>query len=113
MGWVLLNLFDNACYATHIKMKKIKDGYCPTLSVSTKVNNKSIIITVRDNGTGIAKEEINEVFLPFYTTKPTGSGTGLGLSISYDIVVNGHAGELSVKSETNHFTDFSIKLPKN
>jgi signal transduction histidine kinase len=52
-----------------------------------------------------------KIFEPFFTTKPAGSGPGLGLSLSYDIIVQGHGGELSVESEEGEFTRFTILLP--
>ena len=59
----------------------------------------------------MSQETIDKVFQPFYTTKPTGQGTGLGMSISYDIVTQGHGGELKVISEEGLGTEFIIELP--
>ena len=56
------------------------------LSVSTKKVDENVLITVRDNGTGIPQKILDKIFQPFFTTKPTGQGTGLGLSLSYDII---------------------------
>ncbi len=50
------------------------------------------------------------LFQPFFTTKPTGQGTGLGLSLSYDIV-KAHGGELTVKTEEQKGSEFTIILP--
>ena len=55
-------------------------------------------VRVRDNGIGMPPEVRDQVFTPFFTTKPTGEGTGLGLSISYDIVVQEHGGAIAVDS---------------
>jgi len=52
------------------------------------------------------------MFEPFFTTKPTGEGTGLGLSISYDIVTQQHGGSISVDSQVDDFTEFTIQLPR-
>ena len=49
----------------------------------------------------------DELFQPFFTTKPTGEGTGLGLSISYDIVTQQHGGTIEVDSAPGEFTEFS------
>ena len=67
---------------------------------------------MRDNGTGIAPEVRDKIFVPFFTTKPAGEGTGLGLSLSYDIVVKQHGGELTVDSEPGEFTAFRVTIPR-
>lgn len=116
-GTVLLNLFSNAFYSMNEKSKKSIASsmlpYEPELIIETKVNNSNLIISVRDNGMGIPPEIYGKIFLPFFTTKPTGEGTGLGLSISHDIITKGHKGDLSVKSEAGKGTEMIIKLPLN
>ncbi|MEI2755619.1 MAG: ATP-binding protein [Chitinophagaceae bacterium] len=97
IGRVILNLINNAFYATNERKKLNELGYEPIVSVSTKKENDKVIISVKDNGTGIPKNIVDKIFQPFFTTKPTGSGTGLGLSLSYDIV-KAHGGELSVRT---------------
>jgi len=69
-------------------------------------------IRVRDNGSGIPEAVLGQLFTPFFTTKPPGEGTGLGLSISHDIVVQGHGGELRVRTEDGQFAEFIVVLPK-
>ncbi|MFN3306545.1 MAG: sensor histidine kinase, partial [Candidatus Kapaibacteriota bacterium] len=54
--------------------------------ISTRTENNNILISVKDTGCGITKEQMEKIFLPFYTTKPVGKGTGLGLSVSYNII---------------------------
>ena len=68
---------------------------------------------MRDNGTGIPPEIRDQLFQPFFTTKPTGEGTGLGLSISWDIVTHQHGGTITVDSHEGEFTEFTIRLPRN
>ena len=67
---------------------------------------------MRDNGTGIPPEIRDQLFQPFFTTKPTGEGTGLGLSISWDIVTQQHGGSIEVASRPGEFTQFTIRLPR-
>jgi signal transduction histidine kinase len=110
IGRVLLNLFNNAFYTVHEKMKKMGSDYEPTVTVSTRTGDEKIEIEVKDNGMGISKSLMDKIFQPFFTTKPTGQGTGLGLSLSYDIV-KAHGGELQVKSEEGHYSEFIITLP--
>ena len=68
---------------------------------------------MRDNGTGIPREIRDQLFQPFFTTKPTGEGTGLGLSISWDIVTQQHGGTIEVDSKEGELTEFTIRLPRN
>ncbi len=71
---------------------------------------ETIELRFEDNGKGIAPEDLENLFLPFFTTKPVGSGTGLGLSISYGIVRN-HGGSISVTSTLGEGTCFCVTLP--
>ncbi|MEJ7849051.1 MAG: hybrid sensor histidine kinase/response regulator [Pyrinomonadaceae bacterium] len=78
--------------------------------VTTYTENENVIVSVSDTGTGIAPEHLSRIFDPFYTTKPVGDGTGLGLSISFGIVKR-HNGTITVKTEVNEGTTFTVKLP--
>ncbi len=82
------------------------------IKISTRQKDNKIMIIVSDTGCGISKENLNKIFDPFYTTKKVGEGTGLGLAISYDIVKE-HNGELSVESEIDRGTVFTLSLPLN
>ncbi len=64
-------------------------------------------ITISDTGEGIASQHLNKIFNPFFTTKPNGSG--LGLSIVYRIIEE-HMGDISVQSEANKGTIFTLLL---
>jgi len=110
LAHVLLNIFNNAFYA-------IKDKKNGVVSVQTKATmsdsinpRKEIEIRIMDNGIGIPEANLNKVFQPFFTTKPTGQGTGLGLSVSFDII-KAHGGEIRVESKPAEFSEFIIKLP--
>lgn len=110
LGRVILNLLNNAFYAVNQKQHLNVENYKPTVSISTKKENDKIIIRITDNGCGMTAEVMAKIYQPFFTTKPTGEGTGLGLSMSYDIITNGHNGELKVESQENEGTTFSIIL---
>lgn len=115
IGRVLLNLFNNAFYALNQKQKKEAENgraFKPTVTVSTKRTEKTVEITVADNGSGIPQKVVDKIFQPFFTTKPTGEGTGLGLSLSYDII-KAHGGEIKVESSEAEGTTFIIELPVN
>jgi two-component system, NtrC family, sensor kinase len=110
---VLLNLIGNGFHAAN---KKRLDGalkdFEPVLKVTTKALPGSVVIKVRDNGTGIPDVVKARIFEPFFTTKPTGEGTGLGLSLSHDIVVKQHGGSLTVATEPGSYTEFTVTLPR-
>jgi len=120
MGRVILNLINNAFYATNERKKFNEKDYEPYVTVSTRRVNSplpgrgaggEVEIRVKDNGTGIPKNIVDKIFQPFFTTKPTGSGTGLGLSLAYDIITKGHGGELKVETKEGEGTGFVFLLP--
>lgn len=112
MGRCFMNIFDNSCYALLEKRKLLGESYMPSLHVTSKELEDAVEILIRDNGTGVPQKDIDQVFLPFFTTKPTGTGTGLGLSIAYDIVVHEHKGQIKLTSKEGEFTEFLITIPK-
>ena len=111
IGRVLLNIINNAFYAVQLRQKANQNGFEPTVTITSYRENGHVIIKIKDNGPGMPEQVMQKVFQPFFTTKPTGEGTGLGLSLSYDIITKGHGGKLSVASELNSFTEFTIELP--
>jgi signal transduction histidine kinase/ligand-binding sensor domain-containing protein len=113
IGRVLLNLFNNAFYAVNEKKKTADKSYRPEVKITTSSADKHVIITVRDNGTGIPDSVKEKIMQPFFTTKPTGEGTGLGLSLTYDMVVKGHGGSIRVDSVEGEGSEFTIALPIN
>jgi PAS domain S-box-containing protein len=104
---VILNIIINAVHAIRDK----QDGQRGLINISTYTQEGYVCCDIMDNGIGIAEENINKIFNPFFTTKPLGQGTGLGLSISYDLVVNKYGGEITVSSAHGKGTIFTIKLP--
>ena len=115
IGRVVLNLINNAFYATNEKQKLGLENYEPTVTVKTLKNPPSggrgaeVVVSVKDNGNGIPQKVVDKIFQPFFTTKPTGQGTGLGLSLSYDIV-KAHGGELKVETKVGEGSKFIIVL---
>ncbi|NEU70011.1 two-component sensor histidine kinase [Spirosoma agri] len=108
---VILNLVINACYAVDERRKRESDAYKPIISLFTQRYDDHLEIKIRDNGEGIPDGVKQKLFTPFFTTKPVGVGTGLGLALSRNIVHELHGGTLSVESEANNFTEFTISLP--
>lgn len=78
------------------------------LYVRSWLDRDNIVIEFADTGHGIAPEQIDKIFDPFFSTKPT--GTGLGLFVSYGII-QGHHGTIQVQSEVGVGTTFTIHLP--
>ncbi len=99
---VFMNILSNAIQA-------IKDKGIITITTKRK-DNEMVCISIKDDGKGIPKENLNRIFDPFFTTKPVGKGTGLGLSISYNIVKE-HHGRIKAESEPGKGTCFEIQLP--
>ncbi len=84
-----------------------------TLTVGSGLNperSDEVVVFIEDTGHGIAREDIQKIFEPFYTTKPPGRGTGLGLSICYSIVGE-HQGRITVDSQPDRGTTFRVFLP--
>lgn len=97
---VLINLLKNAKEALH-------ETENPKLMLIGKYEENSIKIEVIDNGPGIIKEAIDHIFVPFYTTKRTGSGIGLSLSRQ---IMQMHNGSITVESEPDVRTVFTLRF---
>jgi two-component system NtrC family sensor kinase len=83
---VIVNLLTNAKDAVLERRRKQED-YCELkVEIKTYQEKQSLIVEITDNGTGVDKDDIHNIMLPFYTTKEEGKGTGLGLSICYQII---------------------------
>jgi len=104
---VLVNLLNNAIDAI-IARHGASGGEIRIESAPAE--NRHVAIRVSDNGTGIRAENLKKIFTPFFTTKPVGKGTGLGLSVCYGII-DKMGGNMSVASEENVGTTFTIQLP--
>jgi two-component system NtrC family sensor kinase len=101
----LVALLINACEA-------MKQGEGVLSIESRRLPSRRVVeIAVSDNGVGMDEETKKQIFEPFFTTKEQGKGVGLGLAVVYGIV-NGHAGEIEVKSSPGLGTTFVIRLPE-
>jgi len=100
LNQVWTNLIDNALSALS------KNG---TLTVETSRDDKNILVSIIDNGSGISDEVMPHIFEPFFTTKKMGEGSGMGLDIIKRIIKH-HNGDIKVKSQPGR-TEFSVSLP--
>lgn len=95
---VIINLINNSIYA----LKGIKE---PWIKLSCIVEQDKTFILVADNGNGIEEKILDQIFIPFYTTKKHGSGIGLSLSKN---ILKKHGGNLLVSSEVAVNTTFTL-----
>jgi signal transduction histidine kinase len=94
-----INIITNSCQAM---------GEKGVLTINITQNERRVNITITDTGPGIPYEDIDRIFDPFYTTKPT--GVGLGLAISRKIIED-HGGSIKVESELSRGATFVVSLP--
>jgi two-component system NtrC family sensor kinase len=78
--------------------------------LSTRLDNQTVVISVKDNGPGIPEDVRERIFEPFFTTKQEGPRTGLGLAIALGILEQ-HQGSIQVQSEPGKGTEFLLRLP--
>ncbi len=96
-----LNILINSLQA----VKEVAD---PVIAISLTNDGKNVILSIKDNGSGISAETQKRMFDPFHTTKP--KGTGLGLAITHKIL-DAHTAVILVSSEVGKGTEFKIKFP--
>lgn len=98
---VLINLMKNAIQAFDEQTNRL-------IEITASLNEKSRpMISVKDNGNGIDEEALEKIFIPFFTTKQTGSGIGLSLSKQ---IMRQHQGSLAVKSKMDEGTEFILRF---
>jgi signal transduction histidine kinase len=101
---VLVNIIKNAIEAIDESQNNLKGN----IRILTKNINGNAVILIVDNGIGMKKETIDQLFKPFFSTKET--GTGIGLTVCKKIIED-HGGNIFVSSTPNHGTSFQIELP--
>jgi two-component system, NtrC family, sensor kinase len=107
LNQVFMSLLSNAIDA--LEESTVRSS--PTITIRTQASDRSIQITIADNGTGMTEEVKSRIFDPFFTTKPVGKGTGLGLYNSYKTIAEQHGGKLSCHSAPGAGAAFAIELP--
>ena len=99
---VLVNILMNALDAINEDERKI--------FITTLPKDDKVIVVIEDTGCGIAAENLEHIFEPFFSTKPEVEGTGMGLYVSY-MIIKKHNGEILVESEIGKGSIFTISLP--
>ncbi|MEM9070450.1 MAG: ATP-binding protein [Myxococcota bacterium] len=116
---VILNLLVNSAHADASQIEILASAHeerlrTPSpergLPLSATLAKTSVRLIVRDNGSGIAAEDLARVFDPFFTTKPVGEGTGLGLFVCQRIV-HSHGGSIRIQSAVGRGTSIVVTLP--
>jgi signal transduction histidine kinase len=102
MEQVFVNLITNAVQAS---------AECGSVTVCLESDAESVRFTVEDNGHGMSKEQIDQVFDPFFSTRRKEGGIGLGLSVVYSIV-DKHGGKIDVRSNMGEGTCVTVVLPR-
>ena len=93
-----------------IKKKAQRMQFTPEIILRLTADSKQVLISIRDNGTGIESTIIDKIFDPFFTTKTTGEAAGVGLYLSREIIQN-HGGDISVKSVKDEYSEFTFNIP--
>ena len=107
LNQVFLNLIINAAHAVTARHGDDKG----LITIATAMDGDHVVVTIADNGCGIAAEHCDRVFDPFFTTKAVGRGTGQGLAMARSIVVDGHKGTMRFESQVGVGTRFEVRLP--
>jgi len=105
---VFVNLMRNAAQAMNTG---VEDHPEPTITLTTRREDRSVVVEIQDNGPGMDEATRKRIFEPFFTTKAPGIGTGLGLSVSYFIMTTNHKGSMEVESGPGRGARFIIRLP--
>jgi two-component system, NtrC family, sensor histidine kinase HydH len=95
----LVNMIDNAIEAS---------GDGESVVITARHEKEHVLITIKDNGSGMDGETLENIFTPFYTTKTNGNGIGMAITKK---IIDGHHGIIHIDSKPGHGTEISIKLP--
>ena len=113
MNQAFLSILTNAIEALNRGSDQNKTITLQTTWVASNEigDDGQVQVVIRDNGPGIPLEIQSRIFEPFFTTKEVGQGRGLGLAESYQTIVSQHKGQLNVRSELGHGSEFLIEIP--
>lgn len=116
LNQVFMNILANAIDAleeAHTQWINQENKQYPSrITIRTSViDSQWVQIAIADNGLGIPETAHQNLFNPFFTTKPSGKGIGMGLSISYQIITEKHGGKLDFFCASQQGTEFVIQIP--
>ncbi len=113
LNQVFMNLLVNAIDALEADIHQgTLSQAAPQICITTTITpDQQLSVVVADTGSGIPAEIRQQLFQPFFTTKPAGKGTGLGLSISHQVVTETHQGTLECHSAPGQGTEFLLQIP--
>ena len=106
LGQVIINLFTNAL------AHGFDERGSGLITVHAhRLDAERVVVTVSDDGVGIAPEHLGQIFDPFFTTKLGRGGSGLGLSVSHRIVTKVLGGQITIRSTPGQGASFELNLP--
>ena len=101
------NLFQVYCNLIKNAVDAMPDG--GTLTITTRLINREVVVAFEDTGTGLP-QNVEQIFQPFFTTKPNGQGTGLGLAICKDIIEK-YGGRIVAENRPEGGARFTVVVP--
>jgi len=101
LNQLMVNMVVNALQAIHGQGK---------ITIGTQLSGQHVCLIVEDTGIGMTDKVLEQIFIPFFTTKDVGHGTGLGLPVVHGIVT-AHGGSINVESNVGRGSCFEIRLP--
>jgi PAS domain S-box-containing protein len=104
LAQIMTNLLTNAVDAR-------LPGRDPVISLRVEAGERSLRLSVQDNGSGIAADNLSRIFDPMFTTKPFGQGTGLGLAIVHHLMAEQFGGRIEVASTPGAGACFTLHFP--
>lgn len=118
LNQVFMNILANAIDALEDTYQRQKSEGKPEqrllqITINTSMmDTQWVMVAIADNGPGIPETVKQQIFNPFFTTKPMGKGTGMGMGISYQIVTERHGGQLLCHTTLGAGTTFTIQIPR-
>jgi len=105
IGQIVINMINNAYMHA---FENRSDG---VFTISARPSGDHVLISFIDNGAGIAEDDLDKIFLPFFSTKIGAGGTGLGMAIVHNLVIKTLKGSIKVESAPGVGSRFDVNLP--
>ena len=108
---VFKNMINNSVEAIILKKEISETDFSPYINITVSSEDDMLIIEIEDNGNGIEKKNLKNIFSPLFSTKQSMKNWGIGLNYVYN-VISIHSGNISADSQLGEYTKFEILLPK-